>query len=286
MEGWLAGAGLEPRLVREVVARALEEDLGPGDVTTRAVVMEGRECQAELVAKAEGVVAGLPVAVEAFRQVDPAVQITLAVRDGHAVMYGQTLASVRGSARGVLGAERVALNFLQRLSGVATYTARMVKAVQGTGASILDTRKTTPGLRALEKYAVRVGGGRNHRCGLFDGVLIKDNHLALAGGVGAAVDLAKAHAPHGLRVEVEVSSLEAMEEAIAAGADVVLLDNMTPELQAAAVQANAGRVLLEASGGITLENVRAVASTGVNLISMGALTHSAPALDISLEVLA
>lgn len=286
MEQEPSGFGLDERLVREAVAMALAEDIGPGDATTRAVVPQGVAARGQIVAKDSGVLAGLPVAVATFAAVDPAVQVTPRVTDGFALAPGVVVAELAGPARGILTAERVALNFLQRLSGVATATATMVLAVEGTGAAIVDTRKTTPGLRALEKYAVRVGGGRNHRFGLFDGILIKDNHVALAGGVTAAIDLARAHAPHSLRVEVEVESLEQVEQAIEAGADVILLDNMDLETMAAAVRLTAGRALLEASGGITLHNVRAVAVTGVNMISVGALTHSAPALDLSLEMLA
>ncbi len=286
MEQELSGFGLDERLVQAAVAMALAEDIGPGDATTRAVVSQGVAARGQIVAKDSGVLAGLPVAVATFAAVDPAVQVTPRVTDGFALAPGVVVAELAGPARGILTAERVALNFLQRLSGVATATATMVLAVEGTGAAIVDTRKTTPGLRALEKYAVRVGGGRNHRFGLFDGILIKDNHVALAGGVTAAIDLARAHAPHSLRVEVEVESLEQVEQAIEAGADVILLDNMDLETMAAAVRLTAGRALLEASGGITLHNVRAVAVTGVNMISVGALTHSAPALDLSLEMLA
>jgi len=278
--------GLDSRSVRCIVEAALAEDVGPGDVTTRAVVPPEQPASGRFLAKAEGVLAGLPVMVEVMAAVDPATRVHLLLADGAEVSPGQVLAEVAGAARSLLTAERVALNFLQRLSGVATLTARMVAAVQGTGAVIVDTRKTTPGLRALEKYAVRVAGGRNHRFGLFDGVLIKDNHVALAGGVGPAVALARAHAPHSLRVEVEVQTLEQMEEALAAGADAVLLDNMDLDSMAAAARRAAGQVILEASGGITMHNVRAVAETGVDLISVGALTHSAPALDISLEITA
>ena len=269
-----------------IVELALAEDLGTGDVTTRATIAPDVPATGTIVAKAPGVVSGLPVATAVFARVDPAIEVRPLTADGERIEAGDVLADVAGPAAGLLAAERVALNFLQRLSGVATATARYVEAVAGTGARIVDTRKTTPGMRALEKAAVRHGGGHNHRVGLADGVLIKDNHLAALPGpdaVARAVRLARAHGPHTLRIEVEVTTLGELDQALAAGADVVLLDNMEPTLLREAVAVTAGRALLEASGGVTLATVRAVAETGVDLVSVGALTHSAPALDISLD---
>ncbi len=272
-------------LVREIVARALQEDIGLGDVTTLATVPADRRAAAEVIAKATGVIAGLPVMAEVFRQVDPTIGCDTFVEDGDPVVPGKVLARVAGAARSLLTAERTALNFLQRLSGIASLTARYVEAVAGTEVQILDTRKTTPGLRALEKYAVRVGGGQNHRFGLFDGVLIKDNHIAAAGGIAAAVARAREGAHHLLKVEVEVTTQEELAEALAARADVVMLDNMSPEEVQVAVERIAGRARVELSGNITLETVRRYAECGPDFISAGALTHSAPALDLSLEFL-
>ena len=279
-----AALGLDKAYVTRVVAHALAEDVGPGDITTLSTIPAEARCTAELNSRVDGVVAGLPVAIEAFRQLDPEVKIEQHVQDGAAVRPGDTLLTIRGRARAVLSAERVALNFVQRMSGTATVTARYVAAVQGTRATIIDTRKTTPGLRQLEKYAVRAGGGQNHRFGLFDGVLIKDNHIAASpDGVGGAVLAARRGAPHSLRVEVETESLDQVREALEAGADAILLDNMRPTELRAAVTLIGGRAVAEASGGVTLETVRAVAETGVDLISVGALTHSAPALDLGLD---
>jgi nicotinate-nucleotide pyrophosphorylase (carboxylating) len=283
--GWVPGrwpAGWPAASLDRLLASALEEDLGSGDVTTLAVVDEGLAARAVFWAKASGVVAGLPVAARVLALVDPEVVFAPLVAEGAAVGPGTALARAEGRAASLLQAERVALNFLQRLSGVATLTARFVAAAGGR-AEILDTRKTTPGLRWLERYAVRLGGGRNHRFGLSDGILIKDNHVRAAGGVAAAVRRARARGPRGLRIEVECTTLEEVDAALQAGADIVLLDNMTPPLLAEAVARVAGRARTEASGGVTLDNVAAVAATGVDAISVGALTHSAPALDISLE---
>ncbi len=265
---------------------ALAEDIGGGDVTTLATVAADRRARGTLLVKSPGVVSGLEVAAAVFRRVDPSVVFTPLVADGTRVEGGQPIATVEGAARSLLVGERTALNLLQRLSGVATLTAAFVAAVAGTTVRLVDTRKTTPGMRALEKAAVRHGGGHNHRFGLADGLLIKDNHLAAVGGpdrVARAVRLARAAAPHGLKIEVEVTTLAELDEALGAGADIVLLDNMPVAEVAAAVRRTAGRAVLEASGGVTLETVRAIAETGVDLISVGALTHSAPALDISLD---
>ncbi|NPV46635.1 MAG: carboxylating nicotinate-nucleotide diphosphorylase [Armatimonadetes bacterium] len=269
---------------REVVAQALAEDIGPGDITTETTVPASLRACGVFLAKAAGVLSGLDVAAECFRQLDPACDFQARLAEGDEFAPGTTLAVVTGSARALLTAERTALNFLQRLCGTATLTRAYVDRVAGTKARIVDTRKTTPGLRRLQKTAVRAGGGHNHRFALYDGVLLKDNHLALAGGVAAAVAAARAGAPHTLRVEVEVTTLPQLQEAIAAGADVALLDNMDLATLRQAVQLAAGRILLEASGGVNLDTVSAIAATGVDLISVGALTHSAPAVDISLEI--
>jgi nicotinate-nucleotide pyrophosphorylase (carboxylating) len=263
-----------------VVQRALAEDIGPGDVTTTATVPEDARARALISQKAPGVVFGLAVAEEAFRQLDPALRFDPEVAEGRWREQGPVL-RIEGSARAILTGERTALNFLQRLSGVATMSARCARAVEGTGARILDTRKTTPGLRALEKAAVAAGGATNHRAGLYDAVLIKENHAALAGGVGEAVRRARAQAPE-LLIEVECRDLEEVDEALGAGAPRLLLDNMTPAQLRGAVEHVAGRAELEASGGVTLETLKEIASTGVQFISVGALTHSAPALDLNL----
>ncbi|HOX01780.1 MAG TPA: carboxylating nicotinate-nucleotide diphosphorylase [Candidatus Paceibacterota bacterium] len=275
-------AGLEP-----VVRAALAEDVGAGDVTTLAIIPTDRSASARLVARDPLVVAGLEIARLAFLQLDPAVQFQPACADGDKAAAGQALARIDGPARALLTGERVALNFLQRLSGIATLTAQFVAAVAGTRAQILDTRKTTPGWRALEKYAVRCGGGRNHRFGLYDQVLIKDNHLAALRDaspdpVHAAVRLARARYPQ-LAVEVEADTLDQVRLAASAGADIILLDNMSLEELRAAVQIVDGRARTEASGGVRLDSVRAIAETGVDFISAGALTHSARAADIALD---
>ncbi len=276
--------------VRRVVEEALREDRAWEDLTTRLVLPGDPAAVAVAVVKQEAVVAGLEPFAAAFLLLDPATRVELLAHDGERVEPGRAVARVSGRAAAVLAAERVALNFLQRLSGVATLTARFVAAVADLPRPprVADTRKTTPGLRALEKAAVRAGGGCNHRFSLADGVLVKDNHLALLRAAGldlaAAVARARAATPHLLRVEVEAKTLEEVEAALAAGADAILLDNMDLGTLAEAVRRVAGRAVTEASGGVTLENVRAVAATGVDVISIGALTHSAPAVDISLEV--
>lgn len=265
-----------------MLAAALCEDLGRGDVTTRLTVPDGRMGEAFLTAKQHAVIAGLDLVTPVFELAGGGVILRLEAADGDQVVPGRILARMKGPARVLLMGERVALNFLQQLSGVATHTRSFVDAVAGTTARITDTRKTVPGLRVLQKYAVRVGGGSNHRSGLDDGILIKDNHIAAAGGLGAAVGLAKSGAPHGLKVEVECETLAQVGEALTAGADIILLDNMSVDDMRQAVKQVGGRALVEASGGIVLANVRAVAETGVDLISVGALTHSAPAVDISM----
>jgi nicotinate-nucleotide pyrophosphorylase (carboxylating) len=264
----------------EVVARALAEDVGDGDVTTVATVPEDAGARALITQKAPGVIYGIDVAAETFRALDPDVVLERLVAEGE-WRDGGPVMRLEGSARALLTGERTALNFLQRLSGIATMAARGVRAVQGTGATILDTRKTTPGLRALEKAAVAAGGATNHRFGLFDAILIKENHAAIAGGVGEAVRKARAYAPE-LTLEVEARTVAEVDEALEAAAPWILLDNMSVEQLAEAVRHVAGRARLEASGGVTLETIRDIASTGVDFVSVGALTHSAPALDLSL----
>jgi nicotinate-nucleotide pyrophosphorylase (carboxylating) len=277
-------AELPDALIRDIVARALAEDTGPGDLTTRATVDAGRTARGEVIAKEDGVIAGLGVAVATFRAVDPGLRFLAFVSDGERVGPGKAVARVAGSAQAILTAERTALNFLQRMSGVATLTSRYVAAVAATGTQIVDTRKTAPGLRALDKYAVRMGGGRNHRFGLYDGVLIKDNHIAAAGGITKAITLARRAIPHLVKIEVEVTNQAELEQALAAQAEVVMLDNMTPKEAAAAVRFIAGRALVEISGNVTLHNIEDYVECGADFISVGALTHSAPALDLSLEI--
>ena len=281
---------LDLELVYEIVNAALNEDLGRGDITTRAVARAGLKARGSFLAKEDFILAGLEIADAVFTSFDPYLQIESAVGDGEEIKAGKVFARATGEAQVLLAAERVALNFLQRLSGIATVTRKYVEAVAGTAAKIVDTRKTTPGLRMLEKYAVTVGGGHNHRLGLDDGVLIKDNHLMVAGSVGEAVRRARESVGHLHKIEVEVANLEQVREALDARADILLLDNMAPETVRQAVEIvhkhepQDRRTLTEASGGITLENVRAYAEAGADLISIGALTHSAPAVDISFKI--
>ena len=270
--------------LRDCVRRALDEDGAFDDITTIATVLSDRTARGRLVARETGVVAGVPLAVEAFRQLDPHVTIRIDAEDGAPVEAGTTVLFLSGHARGLLSAERVALNFLQRLSGIASFTRRFVDAIEGTGAHVYDTRKTTPGWRKLERFAVRAGGGLNHRFGLASAVLVKDNHLAaLDGDVGLAVRRARELAPAGTEVEVECETRAQVEAALEAGADIVLLDNMEPALLAECVALARGRAVTEASGGVTLHTVRRIAETGVDRISIGALTHSPPALDLALD---
>ena len=267
-----------------VLRRALEEDLGQaGDITTQAVVPEEALALGFIVARSPGRIAGIHVAADTFHLVDENLKVAVEVEDGSDAGEGDVLARVSGSARSILIAERTALNLLGRLSGIATLTATAVAAISGTDARIADTRKTTPGLRALEKYAVRCGGGTNHRFGLYDAVLIKDNHLAIAGSITAAVRQARHSVGHTVVVEVEVDTLDQLAEALEAGAQMVLLDNMPPEDLPAAVELADGRAVTEASGGINLDTVAAIAATGVDILSMGSLTHSAPSLDVALD---
>jgi nicotinate-nucleotide pyrophosphorylase (carboxylating) len=269
----------------ETIRRALAEDLGEaGDVTTRAVVPDDARMEADVVAREDGVVAGLPVAERVFVAVDRSIDVAWSVGDGDRVQTASAIGRVRGPAGGILAAERTALNFLTHLSGIATLTRRYVDACEGTTSRVLCTRKTLPGLRALERYAVACGGGTLHRAGLHDGVLIKDNHVAVAGGVGEVVRRARAAAPHTLCVEVEVETLDQMREALEAGADAILLDNAEVETVKRALDLVGERVPLEVSGGIDIDRVRELAGLGPLLISVGRLTHSAPALDIALDV--
>ena len=270
--------------IDEFLHRALAEDIGAGDVTTQALVPAHQSGVAVAYAKQEGVLAGNAIAARVFTLLDGAVDATSLLADGELLTPGTTFLQVEGSLQAILTGERVALNILRHLSGIATLTRAFVQAVEGTNARIIDTRKTTPGLRLFEKYAVRVGGGHNHRIGLFDGVLIKDNHIAACGSVTAAVERARTSVHHLLKIQIEAESLEQVAEALEAGADGILLDDMSPETMAAAVEMAQGRAFTEASGGITLESVRDAARTGVDLISVGMLTHSAAALDISLDI--
>ncbi|HEX6040223.1 carboxylating nicotinate-nucleotide diphosphorylase [Longimicrobium sp.] len=277
-------------LTRDAIAlidAALDEDVGPGDFTTLWTVPEARRAEARIVAKQPGVIAGSEVAAEVFRRVDPSLEIHVDAPDGTAVEPGDRAMTVRGSARSILTAERTALNFMQRLSGVATVARTYTRAVAGTSARVIDTRKTTPGMRRLEKAAVLAGGGANHRVGLHDMVMIKDNHIAAAGGITAAVEAVRARNDRGLRVEVETTGLEEVREALAAGVDRIMFDNMTPDQIRAALDLLADadpRPETEASGGITLQTIAEYARTGVDFISIGALTHSAPSLDLSLQL--
>ena len=270
--------------LRTLVKSALDEDGAFNDLTTLATVVSDRHARGRLVSRATGVLCGVPLAVEAFCMLDPKVTIRVDREDGAPLERGSSVLYLSGHARALLAAERVALNFMQRLSGVASLTARYVDAVKGTKAKILDTRKTTPGWRLLEKYAVRAGGGANHRLNLSTAVLIKDNHLAAVDGdVQAAVRRARDLAPKGTKVEVECDRPEQVDAALTAGADIIMLDNMTPEVMRDCVRRVGGRAIIEASGGVTIDTVRAIAETGVDWISVGALTHSAPALDLALD---
>jgi nicotinate-nucleotide pyrophosphorylase (carboxylating) len=273
---------LDPNVYREIVRRALDEDLKSGDITTEAIVSAKQRARGVFLIKADCVLAGLDIAIETFLQLDPTVKIDVHKRDGHICRSGETVANLVGSARALLIGERTALNFLQRLSGIATHTRRFVDAAKGA-LTILDTRKTTPTLRALEKYAVRVGGAKNHRTGLFDAVLLKDNHVRLAGGVTRAVQRTRVQ-NRGVPIEVEAQTLAEVNEALAARADAILLDNMTMSDVRKAVDRAKGRAKIEISGGVTLDRIPELAKTGADFVSIGALTHSAPAVDISFEI--
>lgn len=266
----------------DLIRHALKEDIHTGDLTTQACVPALRPAVARLVAKEPFVLAGLQVAARVFCLLDPAVGFEALAADGAHLKPGDVIAQISGDASSLLQAERVALNLLQRMCGIATLTSSYVAAVSGTRARIVDTRKTTPGLRMLEKYAVRVGGGINHRTGLYDGILIKENHIAAAGGLGTAVARARAYIPHTLKIEVETETMEQVQEALASGADIIMLDNMDCDTMRACVELIGGKALVEASGGVSLQTVRAIAETGVDIISVGALTHSPKAADISM----
>ena len=274
---------LTPFLIDDLIQRALAEDIGTGDITTLSTIPVDKQTAAVLVAKEDGILCGLPVFTRVYALLDPQVTVEGLAEEGQRIQKGDRLARIEGPARGILTGERVALNFLQRLSAIATKTAWAVGQVEGTGVSITDTRKTTPGLRVLEKYAVRVGGGSNHRFNLADGVLIKDNHIQAAGGITAAVSQARRLAPHTLKIEVEVEDLAMVDEALACGADIIMLDNMDQVAIEAAVARIAGRALIEISGNMGERDLASLARTGVDLISIGALTHTVKALDISLR---
>ena len=270
-------------LVDELIRRSLAEDIGSGDITTLATVSPDKQIEGVLIAKESGVICGMPIARRVFSQIDPAIALSTFVDEGEWVEQGKIIGAIEGPAQGILTGERVALNFLQRLSGIATRTRSCVEAVQGTRVRITDTRKTTPGLRVVEKYAVTCGGGSNHRFNLADGVLIKDNHIKAAGGITAAVTAARHWASHTLKIEVEVENFVMIEEALSCHADIIMLDNMSLEDMTQAVRMIAGRALVEASGNMGEKDLAAVARTGVDLISIGALTHTVRAMDISLR---
>ena len=270
--------------INRILENALREDIGSGDITTNLLFPYDAECKAIILAKEEGLVAGLPIAEMVFRKLDKDIVFSEEKKDGDKVEPNQVLAEISGSQKSILTGERVALNFLQRLSGIATLTSRFVKAIHGLPVKILDTRKTAPGLRILDKYAVRVGGGFNHRFGLYEEVLVKDNHIKLAGGITRAVNILRERAVTRERIEVEASTISEVEEALNVGADVILLDNMPPKMIKEAVGLIKGKAHIEVSGGVTLENVREIAETGVDFISVGLLTHSPQALDIGLYV--
>lgn len=266
-----------------LILQALQEDITGEDVTTNAILPEDSRGQAELLAKADGVIAGLAVFARAFTLLDEGVEVRFTVKDGDTVRKGQKLADVTGSMRSILSAERVGLNYLQRMSGIATYTRQIAKLLEGSRVKLVDTRKTTPNMRVFEKYAVTVGGGGNHRYNLSDGVLLKDNHIGAAGGVKRAVAMAKAYAPFVRKIEVETENLDMVREAVEAGADIIMLDNMSHDMMKEAVAIIDGRAETECSGNVTKENIAALIDIGVDYISSGALTHSAPILDLSLK---
>lgn len=271
-------------LVEKAVAAALAEDLGDaGDITTTATIPADAAIQGVIAARKSGVIAGVDLARATFQQMDASIDIRIENADGARASAGDRVISIAGPARAILSAERVALNFLSHLSGVATATNALVEAVKGTNAKIVCTRKTTPGLRAFEKYAVRCGGGYNHRFGLYDAVMIKDNHIAASGGLEKALKAARDAVGHMVKIEVEIDRLDQLEAALGGGADIVMLDNMSPDDMRAAVAANKGRIVLEASGNVTVETARAIAETGVDIISSGWITHSAPILDLGLD---
>jgi nicotinate-nucleotide pyrophosphorylase (carboxylating) len=278
----MIGYAMNSLAVDQIIRSALVEDIGTGDVTTASTIRPGTVARAQLVAKEDFVLAGIEVAGRVFRLLDPSTAFEPLTRDGQTVKHGEVLAWIKGDASNLLQGERVALNLLQRMSGVATLTSHFVAATEGTAAIVVDTRKTTPGLRILEKYAVRMGGGGNHRMALYDGVLIKENHIAAAGGIAAAISRARRNVPHTLKIECEVRNLDEVSEALEAGADILLLDNMDLGQLRSAVDLVGDRAVTEASGGVSLETIRAIAETGVQLVSVGALTHSYRSVDISM----
>lgn len=271
-------------LLKKLIEQALAEDIGPGDVTTEATIPTGATSKATMLAKQDLVLAGIDVAREVFNQLNPVIEFAAFAKDGDRVSAGTELAKLSGNTRALLMGERVALNLLQHLSGIATLTAKYVEAVKGLPVQVLDTRKTIPGMRQLEKYAVRMGRGKNHRFGLYDGVLIKDNHIKAAGSITKAIEQARMKAHHLLKIEVETATLEEVKEALAAKADVIMLDNMRVETMREAVKRINHQALVEASGNVTLTTIRSIAETGVDFISCGSLTHSAPAADISMKI--
>jgi nicotinate-nucleotide pyrophosphorylase (carboxylating) len=270
--------------VKKIIEKALSEDIGLGDVTSEATIPSGSTSTAEILAKQDLVLAGLDVSLEVFHFLDAAIQFTRFAQDGDKIKSGKVLARVSGSTRVLLAGERVALNFLQHMSGIATLTSKYVEQLKGLKAQALDTRKTLPGLRQLEKYAVRMGGGTNHRFGLYDGVLIKDNHIKAGGSITKAIESARRNAHHLLKIEVEAKTLDEVREALAAKADIIMLDNMPLDMIREAVKLINGQVLVEASGNVTFETIREIGETGVDFISSGSLTHSAPAADISMKI--
>ncbi|MET3291342.1 UNVERIFIED_CONTAM: nicotinate-nucleotide pyrophosphorylase (carboxylating) [Brevibacillus sp. OAP136] len=272
------------RELRAKIEDWLMEDIGSGDITSECTIPEDEQGKGILYAKEAGIIAGLPVAELVFETVDAGLTFKALVKEGERVEKGKAIVEVSGSVQSILSGERLALNLLQRLSGIATRTREFVDVLEGTKARVVDTRKTTPGLRLVEKYAVRIGGGHNHRYALYDAVMIKDNHIKGAGSITKAVEAARANIPHTMKIEVESETIEQVKEALAVGADIIMLDNMSPEMMREAVSLINGRAIVEASGGVTLETVRAIAETGVDVISVGALTHSVRALDISLDL--
>lgn len=274
----------ENPFIVDLVRRALEEDIWTGDITTESLIPAERQAVGRVWTKVDGVISGLPLLKQVFLQIDPNLEVELQVADGFVATAGTALARISGSARSILQGERVALNFLQRLSGISTRTSRLAEPIKFYQGRIVDTRKTTPGLRILEKYAVRMGGGYNHRFGLYDAVLIKDNHIVVAGSIKEAVAAVRRHVGHTTKIEVEVESLEQLNEALESRADIIMLDNMSVDIMKEAVKLAHGKAILEASGGVTEENIVEVAKTGVDYISIGGITHSIKALDISLDI--
>ncbi|MFV0529720.1 MAG: carboxylating nicotinate-nucleotide diphosphorylase [Lachnospiraceae bacterium] len=269
--------------VDNLILLALQEDISSEDVTTNAVMPEKKQGTAELLCKQDGVIAGLDVFCQVFELLDEDVNIELLYKDGDTVKNGDLLARLSGDIRVLLSGERTALNYLQRMSGIATYTSQVAKLLEGSGTTLLDTRKTTPNMRIFEKYAVKVGGGSNHRYNLSDGILIKDNHIGAAGSVQKAIEMARAYAPFVRKIEIEVENLDMLQEALAAGADIIMLDNMSPALMKEAVALTRGKAKTECSGNVTKDNIKSIIDTGVDYVSSGALTHSAPILDVSLK---